>query len=267
MGASMRKVFLLVVAAASLAFAGAASAADMAAKPVYTKAPVAPVWSWTGSYIGVYVGGAWSDPCVSVPVNGAGAPLFGGGPTCYNLGSTWIAGYTGGYNWQIAPNWLIGYEGETGYLRMKGSNGYPGAPTIVAYTSAGDLYSAYTARVGYVMDKSLFYAKGGATVLQFENGIFNTGAPPVVLTEKKYRLGYAVGGGWEYAFDPKWSIKAEYLYLGFDGSSSTTGGLIGFSTAIRGGGVSQETATASLQGIHTAKVGLNYKWDWFSLLR
>jgi len=44
----MRKVFLLVVAAASLAFAGAASAADMAAKPVYTKAPVAPVWSWTG---------------------------------------------------------------------------------------------------------------------------------------------------------------------------------------------------------------------------
>ncbi len=258
----MRKITLLVVAAASFAFTGAASAADIAAKPVYTKAPVAPVWSWTGSYIGGYVGGAWSDPSMSVPVNAAGATLFGGGPASYNLGSTWIAGYTGGYNWQFAPNWLLGYEGETGYLHMKGAGAYPGAPTITAYTNTGDFYSAWTARFGYVMDKSLFYVKGGATLLQFENGIFNT-APAVVLIDKKYQVGYAAGGGWEYAFDPKWSVKAEYLYLGFDNSNAN---ITGFSTAIRGR-TSQEFATASLQGIHTVKLGLNYKWDWFSLLR
>ncbi len=263
----MRKISLLVVAAASVAFAGAASAADIAAKPIYTKAPPpAPVWSWTGSYIGGYVGGAWSDPCASIPVNGAGVPLPGPtGPACYNLGSTWIAGYTGGYNWQFAPNWLLGYEGETGYMKLRGASFYPGSATLFAGTNTGDLYSTYTARLGYVMDKSLFYAKGGAAIVQFENFIANT-AGTVVLTDKKYRFGYAVGGGWEYAFDPKWSIKAEYEYLGFSGSSSSAG-LIGFSTAIRGGGVTQETATTSLQGIHTAKVGLNYKWDWFSLLR
>ena len=51
----MRKIALLVLAA-GLGLASAASAADMA--PMYRKAPVAPTWSWTGSYIGLYVGGA-----------------------------------------------------------------------------------------------------------------------------------------------------------------------------------------------------------------
>jgi outer membrane immunogenic protein len=44
---------------------------------------------------------------------------------------------------------------------------------------------------------------------------------------KKYRLGYAIGGGWEYALDNKWSVKAEYLYLGFDNNITTTGNLNG----------------------------------------
>ncbi|MBI3699363.1 MAG: porin family protein [Afipia sp.] len=258
----MRKVSLLVVAAASFAFAGAASAADMAAKPVYTKAPVAPVWSWTGSYIGGYVGGAWADPCTSVPVNGGGVPLFGGGPACYNMGSSVIGGYTGGYNWQFAPNWLVGYEGETGYMKLKGTGFYPGAPTVFSTTETGSLYSVWAARFGYVMDKSLIYVKGGAALAQFENTVFN-GAGTVFLNAKKYEWTYAVGGGWEYAFDPKWSLKAEYLYLGFD---SNTLNQTGISNGLRVG-VVQEFAGTTLPGIHTVKVGLNYKWDWFSLLR
>ncbi len=258
----MRKIALLVFAA-GMGLAGTASAADMAARPVYTKAPVAPVWSWTGSYIGGFVGGAWSDPSASIPVNGAGVPLPGvTGIASYNLGSSFIGGYTGGYNYQFAPNWLIGYEGETGYMHLKGSGVYPGGLGLISQTETGSLYSVWAARFGYVMDKSLFYVKGGGVLTQFQTDIFNP-AGTVLLEQKKYKFSYAVGGGWEYAFDPKWSVKAEYLYLGYDNESiSSTGN----SAGIRGA-VTQEFATTNLQGIHTVKVGLNYKWDWFSLIR
>ena len=54
------KTFLLATVAFA-ALAGTASAADMAARP-YTKAPVmppAPIYNWTGFYIGGHVGGAF----------------------------------------------------------------------------------------------------------------------------------------------------------------------------------------------------------------
>ena len=109
----------------------------------------------------------------------------------------------------------------------------------------------------------LVYVKGGAVLARFDTGIYAT--PAAGFTNHKYALGYAAGGGWEYAFDPKWSIKAEYLYLGFDSNSiAATGYSTGFG---RVPVVSQEFGTTTLQGIHTAKVGLNYKWDWMSMLR
>src|SRR6185295_9243614 len=60
---AVKKLFLLA-ASASLLLAGAASAADMAARP-YTKAPVAPVavYNWTGFYVGVNGGGGWAHKC------------------------------------------------------------------------------------------------------------------------------------------------------------------------------------------------------------
>ena len=67
------------------------------------------------------------------------------------------------------------------------------------------------------------------------------------------------GGGWEYMLDTKWSLKGEYLYLGFDKNITTTGNFTGAPV--------QEFTTTKLSGIHTGKVGLNYKWDWLSFLR
>ena len=188
----MRKIALIAFAA-GMGLAGTASAADMAAKPIYTKAPpAAPVWSWTGSYIGGYVGGAWSDPSTTVPVNGGGVPLPAPGVTgaiSYDLGASFIGGYTGGYNYQFAPNWLIGYEGETGYMHLKGSGVYPGTLGLISQTETGSLYSVWAARFGYVMDKSLFYAKGGAVLTQFQTDVFtSSGSVPIGAEEVSPRL-------------------------------------------------------------------------------
>jgi outer membrane immunogenic protein len=56
----MKKI--LLATAAVLISASAASAADLAARP-YTKAPAyapqAPIYNWTGFYIGGHIGGAF----------------------------------------------------------------------------------------------------------------------------------------------------------------------------------------------------------------
>ena len=62
----MRK--LLAVTAALVALVGTpAFAADMAA-PVYkAPPPMAPVWSWTGFYIGLNGGGVWGKDSPKIP--------------------------------------------------------------------------------------------------------------------------------------------------------------------------------------------------------
>ena len=255
----MRKIAVLLLAAAGVGLAGAASAADLGTAPIYRKAPPpVQVFSWTGGYIGGYVGGAFGakDAVTGVPVTGAGAPIFAGPAASYNLDSSVIGGYTSGYNYQFAPNWVIGYEGETGYIGVKGASAYAGSPTSIATTRAEGLYSVWAARFGYAFDRSLLYVKGGAALVNFETGVSDGSAPGVHLDtmHSKYRLGYAIGGGWEYAFDNKWSVKAEYLYLGYDNNITNTGNL-------GGNAGTQVWTTTSLPGIHTAKVGLNYKFD------
>jgi outer membrane immunogenic protein len=252
----MRKIAVLLIAAAGISLSGAASAADLGTAPIYRKAPPPQVFSWTGAYIGGYVGGAFGDKDVvtGVPVNGAGAPVFAGPAASYKYGSSFIGGYTDGYNWQFAPNWVLGYEGETGYLGIKGSATYANG-TSIAQTRADGLYSVWSARFGYAFDRSLVYAKGGVALTEFETGVVDgTPGNHIDTIHRRYAVGYAVGGGWEYALDNKWSVKAEYLYLGFDKDITTTGNQNGPA------GV-QVFNTTSLSGIHTVKAGVNYKFD------
>ena len=243
----MRKIAVLILAAAGVSLAGSASAADIATRPVYTKAaPPAVFWSWTGGYMGLYVGGA-TGASDYTNTN----PFAVTAPTSYKLGSSFIGGYTGGYNWQFAPNWLLGYESETGYMKMKTTGLFPPAGPAFGTNEVGNLYSTISARFGYVMDKSLLYVKGGAALARFDTGVYS-GAPGVGFTNHKYVTGYVAGGGWEYYFAPMWSIKAEYEYLGFDKNFTYFGP----------GGLA---STSHFDGIHTGKVGLNYKWHWLQL--
>jgi len=257
----MRKIALLVLATVGLGLSQAASAADLGTAPLYRKAPPVETFSWTGAYIGGFVGGAFGagDATVTNPVDLAGTPLFGGPATNFGLGSSVIAGMTDGYNWQVSPNWVIGYESETGYINLKGSGAFAGRPTATGITEATGTYSAWTGRLGYTWDRSMIYAKGGVALARFDTGAFD----PTLGTHfdtrgHRYEWGYAIGGGWEYAFAPKWTIKAEYLYLGFDRDRTTIGAF--------NNGAPQLNTTTSIPGIHTAKVGINYKWDWMTLL-
>jgi outer membrane immunogenic protein len=57
------------------------------------------------------------------------------------------------------------------------------------------------------------------------------------------------------------SVKAEYMYLGLGQNFDTSATF----PAIPADGTG--FSTTHLSGIHTAKIGLNYKWDWFAMFR
>ncbi len=58
----MKKILLALVALAAVGTAAPALGADLGARPYYNKAPAyaAPIYNWTGFYIGGHIGGAFS---------------------------------------------------------------------------------------------------------------------------------------------------------------------------------------------------------------
>jgi outer membrane immunogenic protein len=102
----MRKLFSIsgLAAAAALAWAGSASAADMAVKA--PPAPVVPpIYNWSGVYVGVHTGYSWGR-LHDVQDSGFTADSDVNNP---------IVGFHVGYNWQFANApwgaWVIGVEG------------------------------------------------------------------------------------------------------------------------------------------------------------
>src|SRR4051812_12554111 len=112
----MKKLLLGTVGLIALGTASA-SAADMAARP-YTKAPMAApvaIYDWTGFYIGVSGGGAWSDTRWQ---------YFAAGVNTNHDGSGWLAGGQIGYNWQ-AGSWGFGLEADGHWADINGSTPFP----------------------------------------------------------------------------------------------------------------------------------------------
>ena len=79
------------------------------------------------------------------------------------------------------------------------------------------------ARVGWAISNALVFATGGIAVtdlhvsnayrdnVSFAVGANGTGAASV----SKDKVGYAVGGGVEWALTRNWTIKGEYLFVDF----------------------------------------------------
>ncbi len=102
---------LLIAGAALAALIGTpALAADL---PLKTPLPPAPAWSWTGFYLGGNIGySVGRDPTnqtVTEPGSSPASILI----TTDDLSPSGILGGGQiGYNWQMAPYWLIGIEAD-----------------------------------------------------------------------------------------------------------------------------------------------------------
>lgn len=222
----MKKI-ALAAAAASLMFPGGASAADMAAR--YTKAPIvapAPVFSWTGFYIGGSAGGHWGEDRLTTTT--APANFVTGVATALDAASGtalrpqgWIAGVQGGYNWQV-NQFVVGIEADASWLDGTSSRAVvfgplgPGpAGTFMTDSVKATFLATVRGRAGVAFDRGLIYVTGGAAFGELKT-TDTFGFPAAFLdatSATTHRTGWTVGAGTEYAFTNNWSVKAEYLYV------------------------------------------------------
>jgi outer membrane immunogenic protein len=224
----------LLGAVALVALAGPAFAADIPARP-YTKAPAytapAVVYNWTGFYIGGHVGGE-----------------FAGNNSLQGSNARFLGGVEGGFDYQFAPNWVVGAEAQYSWLSGgRNSVVFPGTTLI---TSKHDQLGSVTGRLGYTWGPALLYGKGGYAWRDNDNiGVTVAGVPAGFTTTGNHKDGYTVGTGLEYMFAPNWSAKAEYQYYDFGKTTFTAG-----PAAIVGKSFRDDE--------HTVKAGVNYRFGW-----
>jgi outer membrane immunogenic protein len=220
--------------------AAPAMAADM---PVKAPPPVVvAAFSWTGCYVGVHGGYGWGRKKWS----------DAGGEFTEHDVDGWLVGGQVGCNFWQRDRWVLGIEGQASWADIDGSStlGDP-ATTHFNYHSKTDILGTIALRLGYAVDRTLFFAKGGVAFahdkhredLLVGNLLISTSD-----SEKYLRWGWMVGGGIEYAFTGNWSTKIEYNYMHLgreDVQFCAPGNCFDYSIK---------------QHIHVVKAGINYRF-------
>jgi outer membrane immunogenic protein len=252
---------LLLASVALTLIAGSAMAADAPARvykpkvmkaPIYKAQPIAylpQAYDWSGMYFGGHIG--WGHVTDGFTTTAAGG-LLANGAAVKLSSDQFIGGIQAGYNFKLAPNILLGFEGEFTWL----TSGYSASvPTLVPGTvltnsASPDWIATAAGRLGYATNNMMIYAKGGAAWLDSHYSAFTA---PVggTFSSSTTRTGYVVGGGLEYGISTAWSAKVEYAYLDFGTSS--------YNVALAGPAV----ATAVKTDMQQVKVGLNYHFNGF----
>jgi outer membrane immunogenic protein len=197
--------FPAVAVIALIGTSSGAIAADLG-RPPPAPPPIMPLfYNWSGFYIGANVGGAWASGTLTDNLTGAS---FTGNH------SGVIGGGTIGYNWQVAPMFVLGVEGTFDGTSIGKTSTTVGTPIGAIQGSAGTNWvSTVAARFGIAQNNWLFYGKAGGGWADNTASLTNlvTGGS---VSASNTTGGWLVGGGIEYGLTNNWTIKAEYDYLG-----------------------------------------------------
>jgi len=239
------------------------AAADMPVKAP-PSAPAQIVDPWTGFYVGVNGGYSWAS-WKSTSIAPIFPPSFMGFTASPHVDG-WVGGIQAGYNWRINNTWLSGLEADVQWscerARSITGESFVIGDFITTITSAVgwkfSWFDTFRGRVGALIDPTtLIYVTGGAALGRFgfsqltTASIATAGGTPLASAsvwhgESTTRWGGAVGAGVEKKFTPKWSAKAEFLYLGFGTRTFLVG--TGVDTSIR-------------LNDYIARAGVNFKFN------
>src|SRR6267154_5941655 len=127
---------LMAATIALAAFAVPALAADLPVRQYAPPLVAQPLgYNWNGFYIGAHLGGAWASRDFTQTI--AGAALVEAGT---NKPSGIMGGGQIGYNWQFAPNWLLGVEADVSGADLTHSVSTTSVgPAVVTWTDKLDL--------------------------------------------------------------------------------------------------------------------------------
>jgi outer membrane immunogenic protein len=237
------------VGAAALAFAQLAVAADLPRKaPVYVPPPV---YNWTGFYVGVNAGGSIGRDPTTITQSGLGPGSFISSNTMSPAG--FIGGGQLGYNYQFAPNWVVGVEGDFQGASQKDSSCFLDCGgdiffgQTVTVNQKLEWFATARARLGYTNGDWLWYVTGGGAWAKVHNDLAISG---IFFGSANFNQnGWVVGGGVETHLGGNWTGKLEYLYMDL-------GSLHDLATSVPP--LLTASQTSDIRD-HIVRVGLNYK--------
>jgi outer membrane immunogenic protein len=176
----------------------------------------APVYNWTGMYVGVNAGYAWGDvdvSCAGCERHEFVAPKPAGA----------LFGFQVGANYQTGM-WVWGVESDFSAMLAKDTTSFPSidaSKDVDQLTSRYDWLGTLRARGGIATGPALWYATGGVAAASvthnYRIGLGDSDGTD--FSKQQVRFGWTVGGGIEYAFAPNWSVKLEYLHVKLQDSS------------------------------------------------
>lgn len=234
-------MFKSIVSGAVLACVSTfAFASDM---PTKLPAPAAPkgMFSWEGPYAGLNAGG------------GLTSTTFDDHNGWFSFGSLYdgwggSAGLTAGYNFQ-SGRMVYGIESDINLASLTSQYSDPDWPAYLQ--NEMPWYSTLRGRVGLAIDNVLLYGTAGIAFMKLKNSACYS--DPCDFSSEfdgeysSNQLGFAVGGGLEFAFSQNMSFKSEYLAL------------IGTeSTSLYNGWRSSLDAGTWQTTVHQIRVGVNY---------
>ena len=231
---------LMSVVIGVVASSGAASAADLPrrapAPPVSAVSYIAPMFTWTGFYVGANIGYGWGDGDGRIAIAGVGAgPISGDGNGV-------LGGLQAGYNWQSGS---LVFGVETDIQASGGEGDVTGSPGTARLTAQAETpwFGTLRGRVGFAHDRWLFYVTGGGVYGNAKLSGTVSGPGGGSFSSSESYWAWTLGGGVEAALWDRWSAKLEYLHIGSPSDTPSPPG----TRALTG-----DTSS------HIVRVGLNY---------
>jgi outer membrane immunogenic protein len=234
---------------------GAASAADLGARPYYTKAPAIAdaLYNWGGFYVGGHVGGSSTNENWMNVANTTAFGDLGPGQGFRQRGTGVFGGGQIGYNWQ-AGNYVFGLEGTVSAMDNRGNvlNKVFGIGLDDQFSWHTNWMATVTGRVGYVVANNLFYAKGGYAGVNNHLSVVDV-LPPATGSGSatQWHNGWTIGAGWEYGMTRNWTVGLEYDYSAFETKRYQ----------LAGAAAGVYAFDAKPHDIQSAVVRLNYRFD------
>jgi outer membrane immunogenic protein len=253
-GLTMKKT-LITSAVFSALIAGSAMAADLKA-PILTKAPVmAPVYNWTGCYIGAGFGyGMWNQDNIwqTDPGHVAIAPTETSG------GRGWFGTAGAGCDYQVSSSIVIGAFGDWDFADIKGQFDnffFTGTESEKWAWAAGG-------RIGYLVTPTILtYFSGGYTQAHFDQISLFGFALPLVSTGNNIPAhtysGWFLGSGIDYAisFLPSgFFLRSEYRYSTYQAADVPI--------LVSATGLSSGLAVDSKKQVQSVRTELTYRFNW-----
>jgi outer membrane immunogenic protein len=263
----MRKIVFAGTLLGVSLLAAPAIAADL--RPMAAKAPPMAAfvpYSWTGFYFGFNAGYGFSDDneIETRGIDGVNITNVALGlrpRTVTSEQEGFIGGVQLGYNWQF-NNIVFGLETDIQYTDFRDRfDVFTGVAGVLRNEFRQDLdfLGTFRGRLGLAFDRALLYVTGGLAYGGADNEvIFRNAAGATVFagTNDDIRVGYAVGGGFEYAFTNNISFKAEYLYYDLGDEDVTVGVQAPFTAGAVGAGY---ISNFEHRG-HIIRGGINFKF-------